>query len=111
MNPAPVIIPDSKVSVLSEGGPRRLRDRHRRRRQRTDVAGRTNVVLWLPVTPIFWILSPFAMLFAPLICLAPPLQGVNPYLAAARIGAVLASLSGTVIHVDSPDARVRLRLF
>ncbi len=111
MNPAPVLVPDRKVTVLSEGGPRRDRHRRRRRSVRVDREGKTKVVLWLPVTPVFWILSPFAVLLAPLLCLAPPFQGVNPYLLAARLGAVLVSVSGTVIHVDAPDAHVHLRLF
>src|SRR5678815_4481001 len=40
--------------------------------------GRTRISLWLPLTPLFWLLAPFAMLLAPLILLAPPLWRASP---------------------------------
>ena len=72
--------------------------------------GRTRIQLWLPLTPIFWMLAPFAMLLAPLILLAPPLWRMNPYVTAYAVGRVLIALSGTDIDVDAPDARVRIKI-
>jgi len=86
--------------------------RHRRRPEpRPAATGTTRIRLWLPLTPLFWMLSPFAILFSPLICLAPPLWGVNPYVAAVGLGRVLIALGGTDIDVDTPDARVRITIF
>jgi len=72
---------------------------------------RTVVRLWLPVTALFWILSPFPLLLAPLAWLAPaPYRPANPFAAVFAVGRLLVSLGGTVIDVDTPDALVRLRL-
>ena len=71
---------------------------------------RTRISLWLPLTPIFWMLAPFAMLLAPLILLAPPLWRVNPYVTVYAVGRVLIALGGTDIDVDAPDARVRIKI-
>lgn len=72
--------------------------------------GPRRVRLWLPLTPLFWALSPFALLIAPLITLAPPLRGMNPYAAAVAIGHLLTSLGGTEVDIDAPGARVRVRI-
>jgi len=72
--------------------------------------GRTRISLWLPLTPLFWLLAPFAMLLAPLILLAPPLWRANPYFTAYALGRVLVALSGTDIDIDAPDARVRIKI-
>jgi len=73
---------------------------------------RVVVRLWLPITAIFWLLSPFPLLLAPLAYLAPPqFRPANPYAAVLAIGRLLTSLGGTVVHVDTPDALVSLRLF
>lgn len=73
--------------------------------------GPVRMSLWLPVTPLFAALAPFAMLLAPLMLLAPPMWRVNPYLAVFTLGRVLLSLGGTEIDVDAHDARIRIRLF
>jgi len=70
----------------------------------------TRIGLWLPLTPLFWLLAPFALLLAPLLTLAPPLRGMNPYAAVVAIGHVLTSMGGTVIHVAARDARIRIRI-
>jgi hypothetical protein len=72
--------------------------------------GRTRVRLWLPLTPLFWVLAPFAILLAPLILLAPPLWRMNPYEAAYAVGRVLLALGGTDIDIDTPEARVRIQI-
>jgi len=84
--------------------------RVRRVRYAEPAPRRTRVSLWLPLTPIFWMLAPFAMLLAPLILLAPPLWRMNPYVTVYAIGRVLIALGGTDIDVDAPDARVRIKI-
>jgi hypothetical protein len=67
--------------------------------------------LWLPLTPIFLLLAPFALVLAPLICLAPQPYGRRPFATVLGVGAVLLSLGGTDVDVDTRDARVRIRIF
>ncbi len=74
-------------------------------------AQRTVVQLWLPLTPLFALLAPFALLVSPLIALSPEMRRVNPLRAAWAIGGVLLALSGTVVDVDTPDAVVRIRIY
>jgi hypothetical protein len=73
---------------------------------------RYRIFLWLPLTPLLWLLAPFVLLLAPVAWAAtPPRYRINPYVAAFALGRVLVSLSGTAIEVDSPAARVSLRIF
>ena len=67
--------------------------------------------LWLPLTPLFALLSPFALILAPLICLYPTARGVSPWRAAWASARVLLSMGGTVIAIDSRDATIRIRIF
>jgi hypothetical protein len=88
--------------------------RPRARAYRYEAPPRRRVVvrLWLPVTALFWLLSPIPLLFAPLAYLAPPqFRPANPYAAVLAIGRLLTSVGGTVVHVDTPDALVSIRLF
>lgn len=73
--------------------------------------GRVNVGLWVPTTAIFVLLAPFAILLTPLLYLAPRDMRPDPFRTVTTLGALLLALSGTVLEVDSPDARVRLRFF
>jgi hypothetical protein len=57
------------------------------------------------------LLAPFALLLAPLLWLAPMTRGVNPYRAAFAFGAALFCLSGTVVDVKTPDAKISVRIF
>lgn len=66
--------------------------------------------LWLPLTPIFWILAPFVVLLAPLLLLAPPMWRMNPYVTVVTIGRVLLSLNGVDVDVETPEARVHIKL-
>lgn len=77
---------------------------------RAPASRRTRIRLWLPLTPLFWMLAPFALLFAPLLLLAPPMWRSNPYLAVVLIGRVLTAMSGTLVDVDTHDARIRIRI-
>lgn len=74
------------------------------------VQGPFRLRLWLPLTPLFWALAPFVVLLAPLLLLAPPLWRMNPYVAALAIGRVLVSLNGVDVDVDTPEARVRIKI-
>ena len=73
--------------------------------------GRTVVRLWIPATPIFLLLAPFALLLAPLIYLAPRPYRLDPLAAVLGLGRLLLSLGGTVVDVDTPEALVRIRIF
>ena len=72
---------------------------------------RTVVRLWLPMTAIFLLLSPFAILLSPLIYFAPPPYGYRPFATVMVIGRLLLSFGGTVVDVDTPEALVRIRIF
>ena len=80
-------------------------------RPATARRGRTVVRLWLPLTPLFVVLAPFALVASPLIALSREGRGMNPYRAAWAIGGVLLALSGTVVDVEAPDAVVRIRIY
>ena len=69
--------------------------------------------LWLPLTPLFWLLSPFALVLAPFlwVCVAPSRRPANPYVAAIAFGGLLVSLSGTIVDIDAPGARLFIRIF
>jgi hypothetical protein len=72
---------------------------------------RVVVRLWLPLTPLFLLLAPFPLFFAPLGYFAPRPYGERPFAAVLGIGALLLSLGGTVVDVDTPEALVRIRIF
>jgi len=69
--------------------------------------------LWAPLTPLFWLLSPFAVLLAPLVWVWLPAsrRPSRPFAAVFALGRVLVSLSGTVIEIDAPDVRLFIRIF
>ena len=67
--------------------------------------------LWAPLTPLFWLLSPFALLLAPFVWIAFPRRTRNPFAGAFALGRVLVSLSGVVIDIRAPDAHIFIRIF
>ena len=71
---------------------------------------RTVVRLWLPLTPLFVLLAPFALLLALLGYLVPPRWRPDPFFAAFAIGALLLALGGTDILIDTADAHVRIKI-
>lgn len=77
----------------------------------TPAPSRTVVRLWLPTTFIFLLLAPFALLLAPLLYLAPRPYNARPLAAVLGVGRVLLSLGGTVVHVDTAEALVSIRIF
>lgn len=75
-------------------------------------ARRPKVVrLWLPMTPLFVVLAPFALVTAPLIMLYPPARGVSPWRTVWTLGATLLSMGGTEVDVRSRRALIRIRIF
>ena len=77
----------------------------------TRPPGPTVVRLWLPLTPLFLLLAPFALLLCPLLWFAPGPWRLNPLATVLGVGAVLLRLGGTDIDVRAPDAIVRLKIF
>ena len=72
---------------------------------------RVMVRLWLPLTPLFLLLAPFALLLAPLGYFAPRPYRHRPFATVLGVGALLLSLGGTDVLVDTPEALVRIRIF
>jgi hypothetical protein len=83
-------------------GPRPY-DTRRERRQ-------ASIGLWLPLTPLFLLLAPFALVAAPLARLHPRLRAREAWKSVWAVGALLLSLSGTRIAVDTPAARIRIQI-
>jgi hypothetical protein len=71
---------------------------------------RTIVRLWLPLTPVFVLLAPLALIAAPLLALFPVARGVSPWRTVWGFGGVLLALSGTLVDIDSPSVRLRIRI-
>jgi hypothetical protein len=99
---APRVVPPKVVPMTT---------RARRVRPMGPARPRTVVRLWLPMTCIFLLLAPFALLLAPLIYLAPRPYGDRPLATVLGVGRLLLSLGGTVVEVDTPEALVRIRIF
>ena len=121
-----VHLPTPRPGPIAWRGRRRrwLQGRHGPAGRRGDPAHPTRIGLWLPLTPLWLILSPFALLLAPLVALAPRMLPDNPHAAGVRtaitahpyraafaIGAVLLSMSGTVVDVEAPGATIHIRIF
>lgn len=93
--------------------PRRAAARRAKRRAdpRTRHESRVNVGLWIPTTAIFVLLAPFALVLTPFLYLAPRHMRPDPFRTMLTLGTLLLALTGTVVEVDTPDARVSLRFF
>jgi hypothetical protein len=72
---------------------------------------RVVVRLWLPMTAIFLLLAPFALLLTPLLYFVPNPYRTRPLATVLGVGRLLLSLGGTVVHVDTPEALVSIRVF
>jgi len=84
--------------------------RHQRRRAHVRSGERPVIRLWLPLTALFLILSPFAFLLLIVAVFVPWPRGVSPLDAVLAVGRVLLSLEGTEVDVQAPDALVRLKI-
>jgi hypothetical protein len=108
--------PARALSPRPHGELRAMQARAERLRRPRDQSGqpaprRVRISLWIPVTLVFALLAPFAVLALPFLYLTPRNLLPNPAAALFGLGALLLSLGGTVVEVDTADAYVRLRLF
>jgi hypothetical protein len=69
--------------------------------------------LWLPLTPLFWLCAPFALLLAPFVwvCVPPARRPRNPFSAALALGRVLVSLGGTIVNIEAPGSTLFIRIY
>ena len=70
--------------------------------------GPVTIRLWIPLTPLLGLLSPFVMLASPLARLGRRTRHTPTVRAAWALGAVLMSLSGTSVNVETPRATIRI---
>lgn len=70
----------------------------------------TVVRLWLPLTALFLLLAPFALLLTPFLYFVPRPWRLSPLASVLAVGAFLLSLGGTDIDVRTHDAIVRLKI-
>lgn len=105
--PALVRTAPSAVRALRDRRPARVSARPPGPQRERQVVVR----LWMPLTPLFLLLAPFALLASPLLLVVGRARGVSPLRAALALGALLLALSGTDIAVDSRKALVRIRIF
>lgn len=71
---------------------------------------RTKVRLWLPLTALLLVLSPFAMLLALLAYVPAAIFGMNSFVVALRLGGVLMAIGGTLVEVQAADADLRIKI-
>ncbi|WP_309606357.1 hypothetical protein [Phenylobacterium sp.] len=83
---------------------------HHERRLAPSPLEKTVVRLWAPLTPILWLLAPFAMLLIPVLYFVPRPWRVEPFAAVLGVGRLLLSLSGTDVDVRTSEAIVRIRI-
>lgn len=67
--------------------------------------------LWFPLTLILVLLSPLLLLAMGIAVLLPRPLGVNPAYFVLTIGRVLSAISGSEVDVESPRAKVHIKLF
>lgn len=100
MRDLPIVSPDRPVNLT---GVNRTRVKARR--------GPVTIRLWIPLTPLLGLLSPLVMLASPLARLGRRTRHVPTVRAAWALGAVLMSLSGTSVNVETPRATIRIHIF
>ena len=71
---------------------------------------RKTVRLWLPLTALLLVLSPFAMLLALRAFVPAAIFGMNSFVVALRLGGVLMAIGGTLVEVQAADADVRIKI-
>ncbi len=67
--------------------------------------------LWFPLTLILLLLSPILLLGMGIVVFLPRPLGVNPAYLVLAVGRILAAISGSQVDVESPQARVHIKLF
>jgi len=70
------------------------------------VAGRKgkSLRLWVPLFLLWVLLLPFAVVLLPALFIVCAVADIDPFLAVSTMMSLIASLSGTHIEVDTPDA-------
>ena len=67
--------------------------------------------LWLPLTPLFVLLAPFALLIMGICVFLPRPLGINPAQMVLSVGRMLMALNGTEVEVESPHASLLIKIF
>jgi hypothetical protein len=73
--------------------------------------GPVTIRLWIPLTPLLALVSPLVMLASPFVRLGRRTRHTPTIRAAWALGAVLMSLSGTSVNVETPRATIRVHIF
>ena len=69
------------------------------------------VRLWFPLTLVMVLLSPLLLLAMGIVVFLPRPLGVNPAYLVLAVGRVLSAISGSQVDLESPQARVHIKLF
>jgi hypothetical protein len=104
MRDLPIVSRDRPVDLT---GTRRGTLNFRRAR---EARGPVTIRLWIPLTPLLGLMSPFVMLASPFARLGRRTRHVPTVRAAWALGAVLMSLSGTSVNVETPRATIRIHI-
>jgi hypothetical protein len=83
----------------------------RRGRSALRPGGPLRLGLWLPLTPFVVLLAPIVLVGSPLALVTRAGRRIAPWRAAWAMGAVLLSLSGLQIEVETAAVRIRIRIF
>lgn len=81
-----------------------------RRAARGVGPSRHKVRLWLPLTALFVLLSPLALLAALIAWLPLRLVGLHAFAVAFALGGLLIALGGTLVEVDAAEAQIRIKI-
>ena len=92
------------MAPASSSGVRRAHAARRPRR-------RVRLGLWLPLTPVFLLLAPIVLVGSPLALFTRGGRRIAPWRAAWALGGLLLSLSGLRMEVETPAARIDIRIF
>jgi hypothetical protein len=71
---------------------------------------RRGVRLWVPLF-LVWLLLPFAVVLLPVFFVLCAVLDIAPFATLGAFFAVLGSLNGTHVEVDSPDAAVFIHVY
>ena len=72
---------------------------------------RRGIRLWVPLFLIWLLLLPFVLVLLPVFFVVCAVMDVNPFATLGAFLAVLGSLGGTHVEVDSPDAAVFIHVY
>jgi hypothetical protein len=72
---------------------------------------RRGIRLWVPLFLIWLLLLPFVLVLLPVFFVICVVMDTNPFAVLGAFLAVLGSLNGTHVEVDSPDAAVFIHVY